>query len=122
MDAQLAQLKDFHTKFDPTWHETPTLVSDDVRALRVRLMREEMEEAIEAMEEENLEHIAKEISDVLYAVYGTIGSYGLASKMTEIFNENHKSQMSKDVPEGGTGKAVKGDTYKEADIISILQK
>lgn len=122
MDTQLAQLKEFHDKFDPSWKTVPTLVSDDVRKLRIRLMREEMDEAIEAMEEGNLEHIAKEISDVLYAVYGTIGVYGLADKMTDIFDENHRSQMSKDVPEGGKGKAVKGEGYREADVKSILEK
>jgi len=122
MKTQLKQLKEFHDKFDPSWQDTPTVVSDDVRELRVRLMREEMDEAIEAMEEGNLEHIAKEIADVLYAVYGTIGAYGLSEKMPAIFDENHSSQMSKDVPEGGRGKAVKGGGYKEADVSSILNK
>ncbi len=121
MDAQLAQLKEFHSKFNSTWQDFPVLAGDDTRNLRSRLMHEETKEVIEAMEEGDIEHIAKEIADLLYTVYGTIGSYGLAGKMSEIFTEVHQSNMSKDVPEGGEGKAVKGEHYREADISNILQ-
>ncbi len=122
MKAQLAQLKEFHTKFNSLWQDTPALVGDGTRDLRARLIQEETKEVIEAMEEGNVEHIAKELADLLYTVYGTIGSYGLSGKMPEIFTEVHNSNMSKDVPEGGEGKAIKGKNYREADITSILQK
>lgn len=120
MEMQLAQLKDFHAKFDPTWADTPVLASNDVRTLRVRLMTEELAETIEAMEKGSISDVAKELADLLYTVYGTIGVYGLAEKMPAVFTANHESQMSKDAPSGNAQKAIKGESYQEADITSIL--
>ena len=120
MEKELAQLEEFHKKFNCTWHDTPTLVDDTTRELRARLMREEVEEVVEAMEEGDIEHIAKEISDLLYAVYGTIGSYGLAEKMPAVFSEVHTSNISKDAGDRNDTKAVKGVGYREADVSSIL--
>ncbi len=125
MQKQLAQMKDFHDKFFSLWRETPGFVDDDVRAIRIHLMREELEEAVEAMEkEEDIADVAKELADVLYTVYGTIGAYGLADKMEAIFNEVHASNMSKDLPEEieepRNVKAVKGTSYKEADVAKVI--
>lgn len=88
-------------------------------------MREEIEEAIDAMENEPLENIAKELADVLYVTYGTIGEYGLGDKMEQIFDEVHKSNMSKLDSKGKPiyredGKVLKSSDYKPADIKSIL--
>ena len=125
MNKQLAQLKDFHDKFFSLWNPEPDFVDKEVRDIRTRLMREELEEAIEAMErEEDIADIAKELADVLYTVYGTIGAYGLAGKMEAIFDEVHSSNMSKELPEGNTQirnvKAIKGDSYRVADIKKIV--
>lgn len=82
-------------------------------------MTEELDEVVDAMEEEDVEQIAKELSDLLYAVYGTIGVYGLAEKMPAIFDEIHNSHMTKE--SGGKGlKAIKGPSFKEANIREIL--
>lgn len=126
MDKQFTQTKAFHTKFRSLWQDTPGVVDEETRNVRIRLMREELEEAIEAMEREDIADIAKELADVLYTVYGTIGAYGLAGKMEAIFDEVHSSNMSKDmpdIPEGSmtkTAKAIKGSAYRKADIAKVI--
>jgi len=122
MEKELEQLKKFHTKFNSTWQEVPSLVGGSIRDLRISLMKEEMDEVFQAMKEGNIEHIAKEIADVLYAIYGTIGSYGFAKKMPEVFDEVHRSNMTKTPAVGGDTKALKGEGFVKADINSILQK
>ncbi len=125
MQKQLKQLKEFHTAFNLGCVEKPMQVNEETKQLRIKIMREEVDEAIEAMEREPIENIAKELADVLYVAYGTITEYGLSDKMEQIFDEVHKSNMSKLGPEGKPlyredGKVLKGDHYVLPDIKSIL--
>jgi len=125
MQKQLKQLKEFHSAFNLGWEGTPAHLNEETKKLRIKIMREEMDEAIEAMEREPVENIAKELADVLYVVCGTIGEYGLGDKMEQIFDEVHKSNMSKLGPEGKPlyredGKVLKGDHYVLPDIKSVL--
>lgn len=121
MEKQLEQVKEFHNKLNVVWNDEPTVVSDTTRSLRISLLREEVEEAIEAMEEGDIEHLAKELADVLYATYGTIGAYGLADKMPTVFSEVHASNMTKVPADDPNVKIMKGDDYRAADISSILR-
>ncbi len=125
MQKQLKQLKEFHSSFNLGWGDKPAHLNEETKKLRIKIMREEMDEAIEAMEREPIENIAKELADVLYVVCGTIGEYGLEDKMEQIFDEVHKSNMSKLGPEGRPlyredGKVLKSDHYVLPDIKSIL--
>lgn len=128
MQKQLKQLKEFHDMFDPVWKNTPQNVDEKTRDLRIVLMKEELEELVAAMREEPIENIAKELADLLYVVYGTIGPYGLSDKMEEIFDEVHRSNMTKFSPDGSQihredGKLLKeGSNYSPADVKSILSK
>ncbi len=94
------------------------MISRDRAEFRFKLMKEEVEEYLKGVESDNLENIAKELADILYAVYGTILEHGLQDKMEEIFLESHRSQMSKDYHQY---KMVKGKNYQEADIKKILK-
>ena len=80
-------------------------------------MAEEVNEYQEGTSKNDLENIAKELADILYATYGTILEHGLQEKMSDIFAEVHRSNMSKDY---GPYKAVKGPDYTPADIKQIL--
>ena len=120
METQLAQLKEFHTVVNSAWQNTPAVTDETNRDFRIKLMREELTEVEEAMQEGDVAHIAKELADLLYTVFGTIGAYGLAEKMPQVFDAVHESNMSKKVKSEVNTKAVKGEKYKEADINSIL--
>ena len=82
-------------------------------------MKEELEEYLEGTKKADIENIAKELADLLYALYGTILEHGLQDKMGEIFMEVHRSNMSKDYSEY---KMIKGQNYFKADIHKILDR
>jgi predicted HAD superfamily Cof-like phosphohydrolase len=118
MKEQLNLVKKFHIKFKALISDKPSLIPKDRVALRHRLMKEEVEEYLAGAESGDIENIAKELSDILYAVYGTIIEHGLQDKMEEIFQEVHRSQMSKDYHQY---KMIKGKNYTEADIKKIIE-
>lgn len=113
MKKQLNLVKDFHKKFRALVSESPTLIPDDRSKNRYRLMKDEVDEYIEGVKNNDLENIAKELADILYVVYGTIIEHGLQDKIEAIFEEVHRSNMSKDYHEY---KMVKGSNYFKADI------
>lgn len=125
MKKQLEELKEFSRVFNAFWQDSPSLISPEARAVRARLMEEELREVIEAMESEPLENTAKELADLLYVVYGTIGAYGLSDKMEAVFDEVHRSNMSKLGADGKPivredGKVLKGPNYTPADVARVL--
>lgn len=81
-------------------------------------MKDEVEEYLAGAENGDIENIAKELADILYAVYGTILEHGLQDKIEAIFKEVHRSNMSKDYHEY---KMIKGENYVEADIKKFFQ-
>ena len=118
MKKQLELVKKFHQKFKAPVLEKPSLIPEDRSSLRHNLMKDEVTEYNEGVQQEDLENIAKELADILYAVYGTILEHGLQNKMEEIFEEVHRSNMSKDYNQY---KMVKGEGYFKADIRKVLQ-
>lgn len=64
-------------------------------------------------------NLAKEIADLLYVVYGLAYQYDIP--IDKVFNEVHKSNMSKLGDDGKpikdkNGKILKGPNYKEPDL------
>jgi len=113
MKKQLELVKAFHEKFKAPVLGFPSLIPADRSDLRHRLMKDEVQEYIEGIQNGDLENVAKELADILYAVFGTILEHGLQDKMAEIFEEVHNSNMSKDYDQY---KMVKGPGYFKADL------
>lgn len=113
MNRELDLVKKFHEKFKQPILESPSLIPSERSENRYRLMKDEVEEYIQGVKSGDLPNIAKELSDILFAVYGTILEHGLQDKMEEIFDEVYRSNMSKDYHEF---KMIKGDNYFKADI------
>lgn len=118
MFKELALVKAFHEKFQAPVLDTPSLIPEDRSSLRFSLMKEEVEEYAEGVKKGDLENIAKELADILYAVYGTVLEHGLQDKMGEIFAEVHASNMSKDYHEY---KMIKGPNYHKADLKKFFE-
>ena len=76
-------------------------------------MKDEVEEYLVGVQNEDIENIAKELADILYVVYGTILEHGLQDKIEAIFEEVHRSNMSKDYHQY---KMVKGKNYFKANV------
>jgi predicted HAD superfamily Cof-like phosphohydrolase len=95
--------------------------------LRYNLLKEENEEYLEACKRGDLVEIADALGDLLYITYGTILKHGLQHKIEEVFDEIHRSNMSK-LDENGQpifredGKVLKSNRYFKPDIKKILEK
>ena len=116
---QLQLVKQFHEKFKVPVLTKPSLIPEDRSKLRHNLMAEEVKEYLEGAKKNDLENIAKELADILYGVYGTILEHGLQDKMKEIFEEVHKSNMSKDYSQY---KMVQGEKYFKPDLKKFLKE
>lgn len=119
MKKELGLVKQFHEKFNVPVLDKPSLIPQDRSSNRYRLMRDEVEEYLHGVKDGDLENIAKELSDILYSVYGTILEHGLQDNIEAIFEEVHKSNMSKDYHEY---KMIKGPGYLKADIKKIIEE
>lgn len=127
MRKQIDQLLEFSNAFGSYYKKYPsTDVPSEIVELRIKLMKEELEELVEAVQNEPLENIAKELSDILYVLLGIVMAYGLQDKFEEIFTAVHKSNMSKLGEDGKPihredGKIIKSKNYKKPDIRSIIR-
>jgi predicted HAD superfamily Cof-like phosphohydrolase len=121
MKKQLKKVKDFHEKFGSPVFDKPTLIDLDRAHFRFSLMQEELNEYIEGVKNGDLTNVAKELSDLLYTVFGTIHEHGLGKIIEEVFSRIHASNMSKDIPTTGA-KCIKGANYFEADLSDIFYK
>ncbi len=113
MNKQLELVREFHEKFKQPILPAPALIPEDRSNLRYRLMNDEVQEYKAGTEAKDLENIAKELTDILYAVYGTVLEHGLQDKLDAMFAEVHASNMSKDYNEY---KMVKGANYFKANM------
>lgn len=124
---KLNKVKEFHETFGLEFHNQPTAAVDErIVALRHRLMAEENDEYLEACQEGNLTLIADALGDKMYILFGTIIAHGLQHKIEAVFDEIHRSNMSK-LDENGRpiyredGKIMKSSKYFLPDIKSILE-
>ncbi|MBK9413130.1 MAG: nucleoside triphosphate pyrophosphohydrolase family protein [Bacteroidetes bacterium] len=128
MIEKINKVKEFHETFGLEFHETPNSnVSDRIVDLRHRLMQEENDEYLEACKEGNLTLIADALGDKMYILFGTIIAHGLQHKIEEVFDEIHRSNMSKLDDNGKPiyredGKIMKSENYFLPDIKSVLEK
>lgn len=128
MEETINKVKEFHQTFGLEYHEEPTTnMSDRIIELRHRLMQEENDEYLEAAKAKDLTLVADALGDKLYILCGTILAHGLQHKILEVFNEIHRSNMSK-LDENGKpiyredGKIMKSSKYFLPDIKTVLEK
>ena len=104
-----------------------TKIPQQTVSLRYNLMKEENEEYLEAAQNNDLVEVADALGDMLYILCGTILSHGMQDKITEVFQEIQRSNMSKLGSDGkpiyrADGKVLKGPNYFKPDIKTILKK
>lgn len=124
MKDAFTKLWEFHEKFNSTRNKTPTLPTTSIREMRKRILQEEFEEYLEAEKNDDLVEIADALADIIYIAIGTGVAYGLP--IDDIFNEVHRSNMSKLGADGKPmyredGKILNGPHYSAPDIKRILE-
>ncbi len=123
---KIMSVHEFHEVFEIGNGERPQLLDEKSFNLRYNLMKEENEEYLEACKRGDMTEIADALGDQLYILFGTILKHGLHYKIEEVFDEIHRSNMSK-LDENGKpifredGKVLKSDRYFKPNISKILQ-
>jgi predicted HAD superfamily Cof-like phosphohydrolase len=122
----IAHVEKFHDSFGIGNNHAPTTkLTEDEITLRFNLMKEENEEYLEAARNNDLIEIADALGDQLYILCGTILKHGMQHKITEVFEEIQRSNMSKLDKEGKPiyredGKVLKSELYFKPNIADIL--
>ena len=128
MKRRIEAVTEFHSAFGLGMKNTPTADIGEARnMLRFNLMKEENEEYLEAAQNNDLVEVADALGDMLYILCGTIIEHGMQEKITEVFEEIQRSNMSKLGEDGKPiyredGKVLKGPNYFKPNIAEILQK
>jgi predicted HAD superfamily Cof-like phosphohydrolase len=127
MKKKLDSVAEFHEVFKIGNADKITLLEEKDYTLRFNLIKEENEEYLEACKNNDIVEIADALGDQLYILCGTILKHGLQHKIEEVFDEIHRSNMSK-LDENGKpiyredGKVLKSNRYFRPDIKKILDK
>ena len=125
MKKQLQQLWNFQSAYNSTRNTSPTFLSPDEYQLRYRLGKEELDEYLEACKDDDLIEVADALADQLYILLGTMISHGMGSVMEGIFDDVHRSNMSKLGEDGkpiyrDDGKILKGPNFSKPSIAKYL--
>ncbi|MSP65377.1 MAG: hypothetical protein EXR22_01445 [Flavobacteriaceae bacterium] len=127
MKEILDSVSEFHRTYRVPMQDAPLIMpSEDLVALRHRLMAEENEEYLDAARAGNLVEVADALGDQLYILCGTIITHGLQDLIEEVFREIHRSNLSKLGADGQPiyredGKVMKGPNYFRPDIAAVLE-
>jgi predicted HAD superfamily Cof-like phosphohydrolase len=125
---KINSVKEFHEVFKIGSREVPEgSIEEAEYMLRYRLMQEENDEYLEACKRGDLVEIADALGDKMYILFGSILKHGLQHKIEEIFDEIHRSNMSKLDDRGQPifredGKIMKSSNYFKPDIKKVLEK
>ena len=125
---ELNAVHEFHDAFGIKSEDLPTVsIPQQTIVLRHNLMKEENEEYLEAAQNKDMVEVADALGDMLYILCGTILSHGMQHKISEVFNEIQRSNMSKLGADGKPiyredGKVLKGPNYFKPNIASILEE
>ena len=125
MKKQLQQIWDFQSAYNSTRNTSPTFLSPDEYQLRYRLGKEELDEYLEACKDNDLIEVADALADQLYILLGTMISHGMGDVMEDIFDDVHRSNMSKLGEDGKPiyredGKILKGPNFSKPNIAKYL--
>lgn len=91
----LESVAEFHRTFHLPVLMEPTIPSKERCRLRINLLREELAELEDAITNDDLVEAADAFADLQYVLSGAILEFGLGERFAAIFNEVHRSNMSK---------------------------
>lgn len=125
LHEKIKSVEEFHNVFKIGNADEVKLIEEKDYTLRYNLIKEENEEYLDACKKGDIVEIADALGDQLYILFGTILKHGLEHKIEEVYDEIHRSNMSK-LDENGNpiyredGKILKSNLYFRPDIKKIL--
>ena len=113
----------FMSTFSQEIKKKPSLSTDKINNLRIKLIEEEVKEFKEAILKKDLKEAADALTDILYVTYGAGHAFGI--NLDDCFNEVQKSNMSKLGDDGKPiynqdGKVMKGPKYFKPNLEKFL--
>lgn len=124
---KIRSVEEFHDVFQIGNSSEVKLIDERDYMLRYNLIKEENEEYLDACKKGDIVEIADALGDQLYILFGTILKHGLQHKIEEVYDEIHRSNMSK-LDENGQpifredGKILKSNLYFKPDIKKVLDR
>ena len=102
----------------------PSLSTDKINNLRIRLIEEELEEFKNAIKNNDLKEVADALTDILYVTYGAGHAFGI--DLDKCFDEVQQSNMSKLGDDGKPiyneeGKVMKGPKFFKPNLEKFLK-
>ena len=126
MEDAIRKVQQFHEAFGVAVADAPIgAVSAELRALRVKLLEEELQEYKLASAAGDIVAVADALTDLAYVLFGTYVTHGLQDSADALFDEVHRSNMSKLDQDGRPiyredGKVLKSAQFSEPDLGAIL--
>ena len=114
----------FMKTFGQDVKQSSSFSSEKINALRVSLIKEELDELIEAINKKDLVEVADALTDILYVTYGAGHAFGI--NLDDCFEEVQNSNMSKLDKDGkpiynDKGKVMKGPNYFKPDLNKFIK-
>ena len=127
MLKQLNKVREFHETFNQENGTDSRLIEHHEWILRHKLMAEENDEYFDACDKSDLIEIADALGDQLYILCGTILKHGMQDIIEKVFDEIHRSNMSKVGEDGKAimredGKILKGPQYFKPNLKQFVEK
>jgi predicted HAD superfamily Cof-like phosphohydrolase len=123
----LEKLKEFNRSFEISYLDAPFNLGNQQVELRYNLMKEELDEYKDAALKGDIVEVADALGDKLYILLGTILAHGMQDIILDVFNEIHRSNMTKLTEDGKVlrredGKIIKSDRYQSPNLAPIVLK
>lgn len=119
MVCEYAQ-RDFMLNADQNVPDVPTLSTPEVQALRVRLIREELEELEAAYAAGDIVEVADAVTDLFYVILGTSVAHGLNMKaLYRAVHDNNMYKLKYGYKDEG-GKWIKPADHRPPDLRAVL--
>ncbi len=114
----------FMKTFGQEIKKKPSLSSEKINNLRIKLINEELNELKIAIKNNDLKEVIDALTDILYVTYGAGHAFGV--NLDKCFDEVQKSNMSKLGEDGKPiynedGKVMKGPSYFKPDLTKFLK-
>ncbi len=125
MNPIVKSLLEFNNAFEIPKMDSPGLSNDELIELRIKLLKEEVEEYAEAARAGDLVEVLDALADIGYILAGTIINHGMQHIYDDAFDEVHRSNMAKlvdgKVLRRDDGKVMKPEGWQPPNLAQFLE-
>ena len=121
--SNFEKVKTFMMTYRQEVKESASFPDENIIKLRLKLIKEELEELEQALNDKNLLEVADALTDILYVTYGAGHSFGI--NLDACFEEVQRSNMSKLDEDGKPiyneyGKVMKGPNFSKPNLKQFI--